>query len=108
MVATDLNRIHSQLLGDLVELNFYRVSRLRRAVSTLGPHGGLFVKRATPETCTVALHTSRFAARPCRTCSRRRSSIRSTVEIRLKVHRRDRAVVLDARLHSHQHRMRPR
>ena len=35
MVATDLNRIHSQLLGDLVEMNFYRVSRLRRAVHAL-------------------------------------------------------------------------
>src|SRR6185436_9850168 len=35
MLAPDLNRIHSQLLGDLVELNFQRVAWLWRAVPAL-------------------------------------------------------------------------
>src|SRR6185503_9226873 len=106
MLAPDLNRIHSQLLGDLVEVNFERVTRLRRAVPALWTTRRL-VRERTQTLKLVTRHVIRDGLQRAGVERARHAAtaIRAAVEKRLEVHRGDRAVVLHAGLYFHQHRM---
>src|SRR5829696_7812474 len=106
MLAADLYRIDSQLLGNLVEVDFQSVPRLRCTMSALWTTRRLVCKR--PQSLKlVARHFIRHGLqRPC--VERAGDSVTpvcTTIQKRLKVHGRNRAVVFYPRLDSHQHWM---
>src|SRR5262245_61588411 len=108
MLAANLNRIELQLLRNLVDLHFERITRLRRAVPTLWTTRWFICKSS---------QSLKLVARPVISNSLQRTRVESTrnsvaavcpaIEIRFKMHRGDRAVVLHACLDLHQHRMAP-
>src|SRR5215213_4446085 len=106
MATSNLNGIEAQLFRDLVEVNFQRVTRLRCAMSALWTTRG-FVRKGTQTLKLVTGHVIRHCLKRARVERTRNAvtSVRTTIEERLKMHRSDRAVVLHSSLHSHQHRM---
>src|SRR5256885_813559 len=106
MPAPYLHRINSQLLGDLVEMDFQCVARLRRSVAALWTTRRLVCKRSQ-SLKLVARHvvSDRLERASVEGAGDAVTSVCAAIEERLKVHRGDRAVVLYACLHPHQHRM---
>src|SRR5215216_5484093 len=108
MIAADLDRIQSELLGDLVEMNFQRIARLRRAVPAFWTTWSLIRKSAQSlklVTWHVISHSLQRSA--VERAHHPITPVRATIEKRLKVHRSDRAVVLHTGFDFHQHRMPP-
>src|SRR5689334_8914265 len=106
MLASNVNRIELQLFGDFVELDFEPVTRLRRAMPALWTTRR-FVSEGANSLKLVARHVIRHGLQRAGVERARHAitAIRTTIEKRLKVHRRDRAVVLHPSLDAHQHRM---
>src|SRR5256885_7111914 len=106
MPAAYLNRINSQLLGDLVEMDFQCVARLRRSMTALWTTRRLVGKRSQ-SLKLVARHVVSDGLKRASVegAGNAVTSVCATVEERLKVHGGDRAVVLYTSLHPHQHRM---
>src|SRR5688500_20187559 len=106
MFSPHLRRIKSQLLGDLVDLHFERRTRLRRTVPAFWSTGRL-VGKGSYTLKLVTRHVIRDCLQRARIERARYAvtAIRTTVEVRLKVHRRDRAVVLHAGFDLHQNRV---
>src|SRR5688572_4810193 len=106
MLAPDLDRIESQLLGNLVEMHFQRVARLRRAVSPFWTTRRLVRKRSD----SLKLVTRHFIRHRLQRAAveRTRNSVATvcaTIKKRLKVHPGDRAVVFHTCPDLHQHGM---
>src|SRR5205085_3861996 len=106
MLTTHFSRIEIQLLRNLVEMNFQRVTRLRRAVTTLWPAWWL-VREDAHALKLVARHVVRHGLQCAGVKGARYAvtSVRSAIKERFEVHRGNRAVFLHASLHVHQHRM---
>src|SRR6185369_9433739 len=106
MLTSNLYRIEFQLFGNLVEVNFQRITRLRCAMPAFWTTRRL-VRESAHSLKLVTRHViSNGLQRP--RVERTRNAVtpvRTTIEKRLKVHRSDRAVILHARFDSHQHRM---
>src|SRR5690348_6430977 len=106
MFAANLDGILSELFGDFVELNFERVTRLRRAVAALWTTRRL-VREGAYALKLVTRHVIRHGLQRAGVEGARHAvtAVRAAVEVRLEVHRGDRTVVLHAGLHFHQHWM---
>src|SRR4051812_44185583 len=98
-----LRRIEIQLLGNFVEMNFQRVTRLRRAVTAFGPTrwfigkdpGALeFISRDLIRDCLqrAGVEGTRHAV----------AAVCATIEKSLEVHSGNRAVVFHTGLNVHQ------
>ncbi len=106
MPASNLNRIERQLFGDLVEVNFERVTRLRCAVPAFWTTWRFVCEGAQPLKL-ITRHVISDCLQRARVERTRNAvtSVRTTIKIRLKMHSGDRAVVLHTGFDSHQHRM---
>ena len=106
MITTNLNRIEIQLLGNLVEVNFQRITRLRRSMSSLRT-ARWFVCEHARALKLVARHLVRHGLQRAgvERAGDTVTSVGAAVEKRFEVHRRDGAIFLHARLNVHQHRM---
>ena len=104
--AAHRRRIEFQLFGDLVELNFQRVTRLRRSMSALWTARRLVGKRAQALKF-VARHVigDRLQRAGVERAGDAVAAISAAIEKRLEMHSGDRAVFLHAGLDVHQHRM---
>src|SRR3989442_768013 len=106
MLTTHFSRIEIQLFSNFVEMNFQRVTRLRRAVATLWP-ARRFVRKDAHAFELVARHLISNSLE-CAGVERARyavTSVRAAVKERFEVHRGNRAVFLHPGLHMHQHGM---
>src|SRR5215216_6461210 len=106
MVATDLDRVESELLGDLVEMNFHRIARLRRAMPAFWTTRRFIRKCPQPlEFVTRHVVGNGLQGPAVERAGNSVTPVRAAVEKRLKVHGSDRAVVLHAGFDFHQHWM---
>src|ERR1700754_1432603 len=106
MFASNLDRVELQLLGNLIELDFERIAWLRRAVSAFWATWRFVGERADALKLIARYVISNGLQRAG--VERARDTITPispAVEIRLKVHCGDRAVVLHAGFDFHQHGM---
>src|SRR5215211_7066913 len=103
MPAANLNRIDAQLFGDLVEMNFEGVTRLRRTVTAFWTTRR-FVGESAQALKLVSRHVISHGLQRAGVERARHAvtTVRAAIEKRLKVHRGDRPVVLHARFDFHQ------
>src|SRR5438067_4221258 len=106
MLTTHFSRIEIQVLRNLVEMNFQRVTRLWRAVPTLRP-ARRFVREDAHALKLVARQFVGHGLQSTGVEGARYTvtSVCSAIKERFEVHRRDRAVFLHSGLHVHQSRM---
>ena len=102
MRPSDLSRVKLQLFGNLIEMNLKRVSRLRRAVASLGT-AWRFIREDPYTLEFVAWHFISHSLQRARIerAGDAVTAIGSTVEESLEVHPGDRAILLDAGLDVH-------
>src|SRR5687767_6433799 len=106
MITTNLNRIETELLGNLVEVNFQTITRLRRSMSSLGTARWFVCEHARAlKLVTRHLVRHRLQRAGVERAGDTVTSISTAIEKRFKVHRRDGAIFLHACLNVHQHRM---
>src|SRR6266850_5425331 len=102
MRSTHLGRVQSQLLGNLVEVYFQCVTRLRRAVPSLWP-ARRFIRKSAQALKLVARHIICDCLQGA--CVERTgyaiAAVSSTIQERLEVHSGYRAVFLNARFDVH-------
>src|ERR1051326_7196100 len=108
MPPSHLCRIEIQLLGDLIEMNFQRITWLRRSVPALRSTRR-FVRENARSLKFVTRHfvSNGLERAGVEGAGNAVTSICPAVKKRFEVHRRDRAVFLHPGLDVHQHRMTP-
>src|SRR5881296_2970473 len=95
MFEPELGRVHAQLLGDLVDVDFQREARLRRAMASLGTARRL-VRERSGALELVTWNVIRDRLQSTRVIGARDAvgAVATAVQQRLEVHGSDRPVFL--------------
>src|SRR5437016_10923665 len=102
MRSTHLCWIQPQLFGDFVEMDFERVTGLRRAMPAFRPARRFVGESAQPlEFITGNVVGNSLQSTGVERARDSVAAVRAAVKKRFEMHRRDRAVFLDAGLNVH-------
>ncbi len=107
-LQAQLGRVELELLGDLVELHFLAEARLRRAVAAFGAARRLVGERAARvEFVARQLVGHRLQHAGVERAGRAVRAVAAAIEQRLQMHAGERAVLVHAGAHFHQHGVPP-